>query len=142
MRRRLIVAALGLVVVVGGILLATRGGGNDPSPEGAGAGLESRTVAAGEVDVRIEPRRLDGEGAVFTITLDTHSVELSADLTRATLEVGAAAWPVEGWSGDGPGGHHREGQLRFQAAGTAAGTATLTIPGLPGPVEAAWELDG
>lgn len=103
---------------------------------------ERRTSAVLDVDVKIGPRQLDDQGAVFTITLDTHFVELSADVTRASLAVGDTEWPVEGWSGDGPGGHHREGELRFRAGGPAAGTATLTIPGLPEPVEVTWDLTG
>ena len=142
MRRSLILAAAGLVVVAGAIGLAVAGGGdNDPTLEPAPSGLDTLTVTAGEVDVRIEPHQLDAEGAVFTVSLDTHSVELDADLTLATLEVGTTTWPGEGWTGDGPSGHHREGQLRFRAASAATGTATLRIPGLPEPVEASWQLD-
>lgn len=143
MRRSLILATAGLAAVAGAISLAVaRGGDNDPNTAPARSGLETLTVTAGEVDVSIEPRQLDDEVAVFTISLDTHSVELDADLTLATLQVGTSTWPGEGWTGDGPSGHHREGQLRFRAASTATGTATLTIPGLPEPVEASWQLDG
>jgi hypothetical protein len=141
MRRRLILAIGGLAIVVGAsVFLASRDGDtNQPAPA-SDIGLETRTVTVGEVDVKIEPRQLDDRGATFHITLDTHSVELDADLTQATLRVGSSDWPVNGWSGDGPGGHHREGDLRFQAAGPSAGTVTLEIPGLPEPVEATWAL--
>jgi hypothetical protein len=140
MRRRLILAIGGLVIIVGGVLLATRDGDTNQPDAAADIGLETRTVTVGEVDVTIEPRQLDDRGATFHITLDTHSVELDADLTQATLRVGSADWPIDGWSGDGPGGHHREGDLRFRSAGPSAGTVTLEIPGLPEPVEATWAL--
>jgi len=142
MRKRLIVAVIAVIVLGAGIYLGTRGGDPDADADDAVSGLETRDVSAGEVDVTVEPLQLDQQGAAFTIVLDTHAVDLSADLTRATLEVGGTPWPVEAWSGDGPGGHHREGELRFESAGPATGTAILTIPELPEPVEATWDLDG
>lgn len=105
--------------------------------------LAPQTLQAGEVEVIITPTRLDDEGATFTIVLDTHSADLSVDLTTAAiLDVGGTKWTVEGWVGDGLGGHHREGELSFGAEGPAKGTASLKIAGLPEPVVAAWELDG
>ena len=142
MRRSLILVAVGVVVAAGAVFLVTRSDDHDPSIDTKASGLESRTVTAGEVDVKIEPLQLDDGGAAFKIILDTHSVELDADLTRARLDVDGRAWSVDGWSGDGPSGHHREGELRFRPAGAATGTATLTILELPKPVEASWELDG
>lgn len=142
MRRSLILLAAGVVVVAGALAIATRSGERDPRLAGSSSGLGARTVAAGEVDVKIEPLQLDDRGAAFKITFDTHSVELDADPTLATLDVGGRSWPVDGWSGDGPGGHHREGELRFEAAGAATGTATLTISELPEPVETSWDLEG
>lgn len=139
MRRRLSIAIAALAVVIAGAALAVRGGEDGTKPIG-GIGYETRTVAAGEIDVKIEPRQVDDRGAIFHITLDTHSVELDADLTRATLVVGTTEWPVEGWTGDGPGGHHREGELRFRPAGAVGGTLSLTIPGFAVPVRATWEL--
>jgi hypothetical protein len=109
----------------------------------ASAGLPARALAAGEVEVKITPTRLDDKGATFAIVLDTHSADLSVDLTTAAvLDVGGTAWAVEGWTGDPPGGHHREGELSFTAKGPATGTASLTIAGLPEPVETTWDLGG
>ena len=100
-----------------------------------------RTVEAGAVEVIITPILIDSSGATFAIVLDTHSADLSLDLaTSALLDVGGTAWINAGWTGDGPSGHHREGEIRFTAQGPAQGTATLTISGLPEPVEATWEL--
>lgn len=103
--------------------------------------LATRTIEAGAVTVKVEPRQFDANGAVFKIILDTHSADLDQDLVgQASLVVGDAAWPAAGWSGDEAGGHHREGELRFTAAGTAEGTATLTIDGFAEPVIATWDL--
>ena len=111
------------------------------APDAQVLGLSSRTVKAGAVDVKVEPRQLDAQGAIFKITLDTHSADLSTDLTKsASLDVGGVAWTVSGWSGDAPGGHHREGTLTFAPGGPAAGAVRLMIAGLPGPVDVSWTL--
>lgn len=114
--------------------------GSDDPPAAAG-GLDTRTVEAGEVTVTITPTRFDRTGAVFAIALDTHTVELDLDVSDgAELTVEGVTWPDAAWEGDGAGGHHREGDLTFAAAGDAAGEATLTIDGLPEPVRATWTL--
>lgn len=143
MRRRLITAAAVLAVVLtAGLVLAARGGDDGTPAAATGVGFETRTLSAGEIDIKLEPRQIDDQGATFAVTLDTHSTELSMDLAAAELEVGGTSWPVAGWDGDGPGGHHREGELRFEAAGAAIGAARLTLPGFSEPVEVTWELDG
>jgi len=107
------------------------------------ATLPARTVDAGAVTVKLEPTQLDANGAVIKVSFDTHSVDLGFDVARqARLVVNGNAWPAAGWSGDGPGGHHRAGELRFTAAGPANGSATLTIGGLPKPVAATWRIGG
>ena len=143
MRRRLIPAAVAFAVLLaGGVLLASRGGGDGTPAAATRVALESRSLSAGEIDIKLEPRQLDDQGAAFAITLDTHSAELSMDIAAAELEVAGVSWPVTGWDGDGPNGHHREGELRFEAAGPATGTARLALPGFPEPVEITWELKG
>lgn len=129
--------ALGLVAFVAGTLAGC--GASRPAP--IAAALPARTVEAEAVTVKITPTLLDSSGATFTIVLDTHSVELSLDVAAsAVLNVGGTVWTTSGWSGDGPSGHHRTGQLRFIAGGPAKGMAALTISGLPAPVEARWVL--
>ncbi len=128
------------------LLLAACGGGGDGdggAEPGSTGGLRTVKVTAGEVDVEIEPVRLDDGGAEFEITMDTHSVELTVDPARTgELVVDGRSWPNTGWAGAGPSGHHREGRLSFAAAGPARGTARLTIGGFPAPVEATWTLGG
>jgi hypothetical protein len=53
----------------------------------------------------------------FNVVLDTHSQELTDDLVKtATLfdDKGTRHVPIS-WEGAGPGGHHREGTLKFNA---------------------------
>ena len=131
-----LVAVAGLVPVLGGCGSETRSNNGAATKPGV-----DRTVKAGSVTVKLQLRRLDSDGAVFEITFDTHDVELDQDMVQeARLVVGQTTWPVAKWSGDGVGGHHRAGELRFTAAGPAEGAATLSIDGLPEPVSATWDI--
>lgn len=116
---------------------------SDAKSPAVGGVLPARTVDARSVQVTITPTRFDARGATFAIVLDTHVVELSTDLAAsAMLEVDGRTWPVVGWSGDGLGGHHRGGELRFDPGGATRGTARLTIAGFPEPVAVTWDLPG
>ncbi|MGE0308046.1 MAG: hypothetical protein AB7N61_07255 [Acidimicrobiia bacterium] len=140
MRRRLIVIVAAVAILgIAAAIVASRGD-NDSSDKPSVSGLPTRTVQIAGVTVKVEPEQLDAAGASFVITLDSHTVDLSADLAGATLTVGEADWPVVGWTGDGPGGHHREGSLRFTPTGSATGTALLVITGFSEPVSTSWEL--
>lgn len=138
-------AAAAAVVVVWavGAWLDGRDAGSSGQTDMVTTALPTRTVEAGEVTVKLEPQRFDANGAAIKITFDTHSVDLDQYVARAArLDVSGVPWPADGWSGDGPGGHHRAGELRFRGAGPATGTATLTITGLSAPVVATWDLGG
>ena len=134
MRPKLTIAAVTLIAV-----LVTVGCGSDDGPASP---FPERRVVAGAVTVTITPARIDAAGATFSVVVDTHAVELSMDLTAAQLEVDGTLWTGARWEGSGPGGHHRSGELQFDAAGPARGTARLTLPGFPAPVEASWDLAG
>ena len=144
MRRRLtLTIAAVLLAGAGFVAWQARGDGSDTTASAAGsvAGFAERSVTAGAVTVKGQPRRVDGQGAVFKVVFDTHSEELDLDVARAArLEVDGVPWPGAVWDGDGPSGHHREGELRFPAGGTPAGKVRLTVSGLSGPVEFRWTL--
>ena len=147
MRTRVLVVIGALVVAAGGIAVWLARPGDDgaqPAAKSSG-GLAARTVQAGSVQVAIEPLQLDQRGAAFQITLTTHSGRLDVDLAgQARLQVDGVAWGGASWSSSPPGGHHRQGTLRFTPA-TKPGpsrTASLRISGLPAPVEATWQLAG
>src|SRR5215207_654427 len=74
------------------------------------SGFTERTVQAGAVDVTMTPITMDASGAVFRLTLDTHTVPLDLDMSAAAqLRVNDRVTDGAGWDGQGPGGHHREG---------------------------------
>jgi len=119
MRHRLsfiALVALGTVMVVS----VASCGSPSSSPGTAGSlkpqvGLTEQTTKIGDVEVKVTPTQLDSSGAAFTVVLDTHA----------------------GWEGAPSGGHHREGTLRFRAAGPL-GAATLAVGGLSGPARFTW----
>jgi hypothetical protein len=128
---------IGLFLVV---LLAACGEGSVDQPPALLAGqavneaaalpvastLETAVDEQGAVSVAVTPLAWDAEAPTldFEVAMDTHSVDLSMDLsTLATLTTGdgrtvtASYWDAE------PGGHHVSGILSFPAA--VAGTAVL-----------------
>ena len=145
MRRRgliVLAAAVAALLAIGGFV-AWRDSDDRVRDASDQTALATRTVAAGDVTVEIEPRRIDRAGAEFTITFDTHSVELDLDVAaHARLTVGGISWPDATWTGDGPGGHHRVGVLRFESESSATGRVDLRLDGLPAPVTATWTLPG
>ena len=110
------------------------------------AQLETRTSASQGVTVKVTPKVLtpDGPDWEFAVVLDTHSADLSDDLTRTASLIGANGERIapSAWEGAGPGGHHRAGLLRFQRITPAPTTVELQIqrPGEDKPRLFRWEL--
>jgi len=82
----------------------------DPAP-----GPLARTDNQGAVEFVVEPLNLNDPGDTldFTVTMDTHSLDLDSDLAALSMletgsgsQVGATGWPVGG-------GHHYAGTLSF-----------------------------
>lgn len=132
-----------LLAAVALLVAACGAGGRDDDASGADQKLPTRTIESGAVTVRITPIQLDASGAAFKVVLDTHAVDLDLDVAgSAQLVVDGTQWTAASWDGAGPGGHHREGTLRFDAAADPTGTAEVSISGLPKPVRATWTLKG
>lgn len=111
----------------------------------AAAQLAPLKSSQGGVTLTVTPTEL-GRSAkvwVFKVVLDTHSQDLSDDL--AGISVLAAqrreARPL-GWEGAGPGGHHREGVLKFAAFEPLPDAVELRIqrPGEEKPRTFRWEV--
>jgi hypothetical protein len=135
MRPRLIAIAIGALAVAAAMALGIR---SSDSEDRKADRYETRTATAGDVTVKATLRSLDADGATAQIVFDTHAVELDLDVAAdAVLTVGGARWRVEGWRGAGPGGHHREGELRFAATGPTTGDVILS-----GASPSGWRSDG
>ena len=82
---------------------------------------------------------LDASGARFRVVLDTHTGVLDLDLAGAAeLWVAGRLAGAGTWEGTGPGGHHREGTLRFTTPVPAGANVELRLTGLPADVIGAW----
>lgn len=150
-RRRITAAA----VVASAVVLAGCGGAAGSAAPSAGAAgsagasatssspawrLQTVTAEAAAVTATARPVRFDRDVALIELRLDTHETPLDMSLPgSATLTVGGRQWRPVGWDGSGPGGHHREGTLRFAAAGDASGPVELVIAGLPEPLAFRWQ---
>lgn len=80
----------------------------------------------------------------FAVVLDTHSADLSDDLTQSavlTTDDGRTFKPTA-WTGAPPGGHHREGVLVFDVPAPRPGAIELRIdrPGESASRVFRWQL--
>lgn len=82
------------------------------------ADTEAQKSAQGGVTVVVTSQGLSRGTATwnFKIVFDTHSQDLNDDLTKSAVLLDGAGgrYAPIGWDGPGPGGHHREGVLRFK----------------------------
>lgn len=115
------------------------------APAAAGE-LSTEKNTEGSVTVTVTPQSLSNDASTwdFNIVLDTHSQVLSDDLAKSALlldESGGRQAPLA-WEGAGPGGHHREGVLRFKAIAPLPRTVELQIqrPNEAAPRTFRWEL--
>jgi len=81
----------------------------------------------------------------FDIDMNTHSVELDQDPLQITTLVddkGHVYKPIS-WNGAGPGGHHREGVLLFNAINPTPRLVEINIKGIGGIQERTfqWRLN-
>jgi len=135
-RRRLVLLVAAALVTMGatGWWIFGRAAGQGSPP-----GLGTRTVQAGAVEVRMTALTLDRSGAVFAVKLDTHTVALDLDVAGAAqLRVKGSTTSDASWDGSGPGGHHREGRLRFTTPVPAGAEVELRITGLPQDATGTW----
>jgi len=106
--------------------------------------LDPQTSSLSGVTVKVTPGSLAGAEWEFEVVFDTHSGELKDDLLKAAVLVADGRTPSSptGWQGDGPGGHHRKGVLRFKppAASPASIELRLQRPGEAAPRVFRWQL--
>jgi hypothetical protein len=108
----------------------------EPEPEMMITDLPAQSSQSGQVTVSVTPRDLSPGASewVFDITVDSHGPELSEDLAAAAVIVDetGAELAVSSYSGDGPGGHHRQGELHFQPLKPTPTSITLKVRGVAG----------
>ncbi|MDP3355394.1 MAG: hypothetical protein Q8M51_05975 [Polaromonas sp.] len=136
-------------VRIGWILAATLGGVVAPLSALAQTSTEATATRSSSdrgVTVKVTPKLIGSSGNrwEFNIVLETHSADLSDDLTQiATLTTndGRTLKPT-GWVGAGPTGHHREGVLAFDVAAPRPSAVELKIarPGESAPRIFRWQL--
>lgn len=83
---------------------------------GATFNLPAKTLEQEGLTVKVAPSPLNTDQKVeFKISFDTHMGSLNFDVARlASLEDNSGnRYEPASWSGDPPGGHHREGTLSF-----------------------------
>ena len=129
-----------LTVIVSGILVSLLATG------AFAAALDAQRSGAAGVTVAVTPQNLAAgvKSWDFKVVLDTHSGSLDDDLVKSAVllgDKGGRHLPVK-WEGAGPGGHHREGTLKFEPISPAPGAIELQIqrPGEPKPRSFRWQL--
>jgi len=114
---------------------------------GAAAELDARWSSAAGVTVKVTPKDVSPQAAVWTfaVVLETHSQDLRDDLakTAALVDARGGRHAPLAWEGAPPGGHHRAGVLRFKGLGVQAGALELQLqrPGEQGPRVFRWRID-
>ncbi len=96
--------------------------------------LSSQTSSEGEVTVKVTPENIpeDKKTWQFRIVLDAHTGSLDQDLLKNSVlldEKENQIAPIF-WEGDPPGGHHREGILRFSSFPSKQNLVILKIRGI------------
>jgi hypothetical protein len=110
----------------------------------AAPALGPQTSSESSVMITVTPHAVAAGAWEFEVALNTHSGALEDDLLRSAVLVtadGNRIAPTE-WRGDGPGGHHRRGVLRFASVSPSAQTLELRIarPGEAAPRSFHWAL--
>jgi hypothetical protein len=133
MRRltRLLCVAAAIVVVAAGCT-----GSDDGASESS---WERQTVEVGRVEIQAAPLTVDDGGVGIRLVFDTHTVALDTDIAAtASLVAGNVEHRNGTWDGDGAGGHHREGVLRFPDAQPGDDGFELHIDGFDEPIAFRW----
>lgn len=147
----LIITAL---LIVGYILFMRNGAKQNEFSETA-AGLnsqisisndqyQSRTDDRAEVTVEVTPKQLgtSQKNNIFSVSLNTHSVDLNFDFTRIIILKDDLdnVYQALGWSG-GRDGHHLSGDIIFPALKPEAVAVELVINNINGIARTfAWDL--
>ena len=106
--------------------------------------FETKSSDGGSVTVDVKPTALVvGAPVAFDVAMNTHSVDLSDDMTKISIlrdDSGKEYKPTT-WDGPGGGGHHREGTLNFPSLTSKPKYVELVIKGLAKVPERVFKWD-
>ncbi len=87
------------------------------SAPASAAGLAAQTSDENGVKIVVTPGDLSGTATVwnFEVVLETHTHPLVDEMAASELVANGKFFPPLVWIGSPPGGHHRQGRLRFMA---------------------------
>src|SRR3989338_7168720 len=96
--------------------------------------LATKTDSRGEVDFESTPKNIQKDVFEFEIVMDTHSVALDQDMAAVSklIDDKSSEYKPTSWKGDGPGGHHRSGILRFEGVAQKPKSIKLIIGSIGG----------
>jgi len=110
--------------------------------------LAPQTSEEGPVTIEVTPTDLSVSSTIwkFKLALDTHSEELNQDLTKVITmadDQDNSFQPIA-WEGSPPEGHHREGELFFNAISPRPNSLSIIVKNIGGIVERTfrWDLKG
>ena len=93
--------------------------------------LQTQTLTDGNVTYKVTPKDLTTRAATwdFEIILDTHTGSLDQDLvaTLRLVDNKGSEYKSTQWEGASPGGHHREGTLKFSPLTPRPAFIELTV---------------
>lgn len=92
----------------------------------------TQTKSLGAVEVEITPIKLKpGQPVQFSLSLDTHSVDLSYDYTKiiSAQDDQGNVYKALNWSGENSG-HHLNGVLEFEPLSKEAQSIKLNVSGI------------
>ena len=128
MKKILVIFSLALFLTLGILVLKGQ------AKTDATRAYETKQQTMGAVEVVVVPEQLETNSpAVFSLSLNNHSVELNYDYTKIAklTDDRGSNYQALSWEG-GSGGHHLEGKLTFEPLEKRADSITLTLSGIDG----------
>ncbi|CAG1002758.1 hypothetical protein GPROT1_04048 [Gammaproteobacteria bacterium] len=124
-------------------VVATRASSTPTPPNVVKFGTLSNSGGSVTMDAQLLDFQIN-QPLVIEIAMNTHSVELADEMTKVSIlrDDSGNEYKPTAWEGAGPGGHHREGKLKFAAMTTQPKYIELVIKDLAKVAERSfrWEL--
>lgn len=124
--------------------------GNNPNnktnPTQTNNSSETKENSEGSVAITVTPLNLKNNSSTwnFEVDLNTHSGSLDANLITISelMDDQKKLYKPISWEGDGPGGHHRKGILKFNPISLKSKFFELKIKNIGGVLERSfkWNL--